>query len=58
MLRFTEDACIQCGLCKATCPEKVITLKPQLDFRASADYRREISAVLIRRALSQVARAS
>ena len=34
ILRFTEDACVQCGLCKATCPEKVITLKPQLDFRA------------------------
>jgi ferredoxin len=34
MLRFTEDACVQCGLCKATCPEKVITLRPQLDFRA------------------------
>ena len=34
LLRFTEDACVQCGLCKATCPEKVITLKPQLDFRA------------------------
>jgi ferredoxin len=35
-LRFIEDACVQCGLCRATCPEKVITLKPQLDFRASA----------------------
>ena len=35
MLRFTEDACVQCGLCKATCPEKVITLTPQLDFRAA-----------------------
>jgi ferredoxin len=35
MLRFTEDACVQCGLCQATCPEKVITLKPQLDFRAA-----------------------
>ena len=34
MLRFTESACVQCGLCAATCPEKVITLKPQLDFRA------------------------
>ncbi|MBV8504776.1 MAG: 4Fe-4S binding protein, partial [Alphaproteobacteria bacterium] len=30
MLRFTEDACVQCGLCKATCPEKVITLSPRL----------------------------
>lgn len=35
LLRFTEDACVQCGLCKATCPEKVIKLKPQLDFRAA-----------------------
>ena len=35
MLRFAEDACVQCGLCKATCPEKVITLRPQLDFRAA-----------------------
>jgi ferredoxin len=34
-LRFSEDACVQCGLCKATCPEKVITLTPQLDFRAA-----------------------
>ncbi len=35
MLRFAEDACVQCGLCKATCPEKVISLKAQLDFRAA-----------------------
>jgi ferredoxin len=34
-LRFSEDACVQCGLCQATCPEKVITLVPQLDFRAA-----------------------
>jgi len=34
-LRFAEDACVQCGLCRATCPEKVITLKPQIDFRAA-----------------------
>jgi ferredoxin len=33
-LRFTEDACVQCGLCQATCPERVISLVPQLDFRA------------------------
>jgi ferredoxin len=33
MLRFTEAACVQCGLCRATCPEHVITLRPQLDFR-------------------------
>ena len=35
VLRFVEDACVQCGLCKATCPEKVIVLRPQLDFRAA-----------------------
>jgi ferredoxin len=35
MLRFIEDACVQCGLCQATCPEKVISLSPQLDFRAA-----------------------
>ena len=35
LLRFAEDACVQCGLCKATCPEKVITLVPQIDFRAA-----------------------
>src|SRR6185437_15699264 len=34
-LRFAEDACVQCGLCQATCPEKVITLKPQIDFGAA-----------------------
>jgi ferredoxin len=32
LLRFTEDACVQCGLCKATCPEKVINLRPQINF--------------------------
>ena len=35
-LRFTEDVCVQYGLCKATCPEKVITLVPRLDFRHDA----------------------
>lgn len=43
-LRFNEDACVQCGLCKATCPEKVITLKPQLDFRAATAASRLIKA--------------
>jgi ferredoxin len=35
VLKFVEDACVQCGLCQSTCPEKVITLKPQIDFHAS-----------------------
>ena len=42
MLRFAEDACVQCGLCKATCPEKVIGLRPQIDFRAATAERRVI----------------
>ncbi|MDX6752258.1 4Fe-4S dicluster domain-containing protein [Geminicoccaceae bacterium 1502E] len=36
MLRFTEDACVQCGLCRNTCPEKVITLEPRLSFAPEA----------------------
>jgi ferredoxin len=44
MLRFTEVTCIQCGLCKATCPEKVITLKPQLDFRTATTSARILKA--------------
>jgi ferredoxin len=35
VLRFAEDACVQCGLCRSTCPEKVISLKPQINFRAA-----------------------
>ena len=34
MLRFAESLCVQCGLCAATCPEDVISLKPQIDFVA------------------------
>lgn len=35
VLKFVEDACVQCGLCQSTCPEKVISLQPQVDFRAA-----------------------
>ncbi|MDP6707459.1 MAG: 4Fe-4S dicluster domain-containing protein, partial [Alphaproteobacteria bacterium] len=35
-LTFLERACIQCGLCQRTCPEKVISLQPGLDFTAAA----------------------
>jgi len=31
-LGFNEDACVQCGLCRNTCPESVITLEPRLNF--------------------------
>jgi ferredoxin len=30
-LSFEESLCVQCGLCAATCPEKVIALAPRLD---------------------------
>lgn len=35
-LGFQEDACVQCGLCKTTCPESVITLEPRLNFGEDA----------------------
>lgn len=33
-LRFDESLCVQCGLCQGTCPEKVISLEPRIDFNA------------------------
>lgn len=36
LLRFDESLCVQCGLCKATCPEKVIALEPRISFPAFA----------------------
>jgi ferredoxin len=35
-LRFLEEACVQCGLCASTCPEKVITLEPRLNLAPEA----------------------
>jgi ferredoxin len=34
LLTFDESLCVQCGLCQATCPEKVIALQPRIDFAA------------------------
>lgn len=31
-LRFQESACVQCGVCRETCPEQVIGLEPRYDF--------------------------
>jgi ferredoxin len=33
---FTEAVCVQCGICVATCPEKVIHLEPRYNFDPSA----------------------
>jgi ferredoxin len=41
-LYFSESACVQCGLCAATCPEQVITLVPQVDFQAWSAPRRAV----------------
>ena len=35
-LRFTEHACVQCGICRITCPENAIILKPQYNYLPSA----------------------
>jgi ferredoxin len=35
-LSFVEDACVQCGLCRSTCPEHVIHLEPRLNFTDEA----------------------
>lgn len=35
-LTFTEAQCIQCGLCKATCPERAVTLRPRVNFSENA----------------------
>jgi len=42
-LGFIEENCVQCGLCKATCPEKIITLEPRLNFRPEARTARELN---------------
>jgi ferredoxin len=38
-LGFTEASCVQCGLCRVTCPEKVITLAPRLNLTDEAQRR-------------------
>jgi ferredoxin len=42
MLAFDETLCVQCGLCAQTCPEDVITLKPQIDFASWSTGRRVV----------------
>jgi ferredoxin len=35
-LGFNEEACVQCGLCRTTCPESVIELEPRINFTEAA----------------------
>jgi ferredoxin len=35
-LRFIESKCVQCGLCRETCPEAAIALTPRLDLTPEA----------------------
>ncbi|MCB1494004.1 MAG: 4Fe-4S binding protein [Rhodobiaceae bacterium] len=35
-VRMVEAACLQCGLCRTTCPERVITLEPRLNLTPNA----------------------
>lgn len=35
-LSFLEVNCVQCGLCRATCPERAISLVPRLNFAAAS----------------------
>ena len=35
-LSFAEAQCVQCGLCRNTCPESVISLEPRLSFKEAA----------------------
>ena len=50
-LSFVEDACVQCGLCAATCPERVIGLEPRATFglgrRAPVLLREEAPALCV-----------
>ncbi|MGL4475051.1 MAG: 4Fe-4S binding protein [Shewanella sp.] len=35
-LRFTEQDCVQCGLCEAACPENAISLTSQINFNSDS----------------------
>lgn len=40
LLAFRESDCVQCGLCRRTCPEDAVTLSPRLLLGEAADRRR------------------
>ncbi len=39
-LAFVESNCVQCGLCRVTCPEGAVALQPRIDFTPAAGERR------------------
>lgn len=41
-VQFTENACVQCGVCRETCPETAITLVPQLELSNAALQKRPL----------------
>ena len=41
-LGLLEVNCVQCGLCRVTCPERAVTLVPRLSFTAAARLRRPL----------------
>jgi ferredoxin len=46
-LRFIESKCVQCGLCRETCPENAITLTPRLDLAPEARTARVVNEAAI-----------
>jgi ferredoxin len=46
-LRFVESKCVQCGLCRETCPESAITLTPRLSLVPEARAPRVVNAAAI-----------
>lgn len=51
-LRFIETKCIQCGLCRETCPESAITLAPRLDVTTAARAPRVLNEAAIFKCVS------
>lgn len=41
-VQFTENACVQCGVCRSTCPETAIQLIPQLELSNAALQKRAL----------------
>jgi ferredoxin len=51
-LRFIESKCVQCGLCRETCPENAIALVPRLDLTPAARSPRVLNEAAIFKCVS------